>query len=82
MVADVFDMRVEVQANDEGAALGAALQSLWLEDGGDLAGLVDGLLALDESRCCEPGADTVDAYATHYENYLRHVQAITPLYSD
>ncbi|NND67709.1 MAG: xylulokinase, partial [Halioglobus sp.] len=82
MVADVFNMPVLLQANDEGAALGAALQSLWLAEGGDLSGLVDELLTLDEARCCEPAADSVDTYATHYDNYLRHVQAIAPLYSD
>ncbi|NND68164.1 MAG: xylulokinase [Halioglobus sp.] len=82
MVADLFNMPVLVQANDEGAALGAALQSLWLVEGGDLPGLVDELLTLDEARCCEPAADNVDTYATHYDNYLRHVQAIAPLYSD
>lgn len=80
MVGDVFNMRVEVQASDEGAALGAALQSLWVEQGGDIAGLVDGLLALDESRCCDPTAEAVYAYERHFENYLRHVQAVTPLY--
>ena len=81
MVADVFDMPVQVQKNDEGAALGAALQALWLAEGGDLAALVDSHLSLDDARSCEPETDVVQAYAGHYQDYLRHVQAITPLYS-
>ncbi len=81
MVADVFGLPVEVQANDEGAALGAALQALWLDNGGDLAQLTDNLLPLDDARCCEPDADAAGAYGDHYANYLRHVQAVTPLYT-
>jgi len=82
MVADVFNMPVQVQASDEGAALGAALQSLWLDRGGDLATLVDDYLVLDASRGCEPEAAAVSAYGEYFDDYLRHVQAITPLYSD
>ncbi len=80
MVADVFDMPVQVQENDEGAALGAALQALWLDEGGDLTALVDNHQSLDGARSCEPDANAVSAYAGHYQDYLRHVQAITPLY--
>jgi xylulokinase len=84
MLADVFDLPVSVQSVDEGAALGAALQALWMHQGGQadaLATLVDTHLQLDPARACEPDPQTAAAYREHYQQYLRHVEAITPLYS-
>jgi xylulokinase len=86
MVADIFDLPVSVQCVDEGAALGAALQAMWMlqrEQGDDapLQPLLDAHLALDPTRACEPLASNVEEYGEHYRQYLRHVAAITPLYS-
>lgn len=85
MVADIFNLPVSVQSVDEGAALGAALQALWMHQSqqglaGSIAELVDGHLEVDASRACEPQA-AASAYKEHYQQYLRHVEAITPLYS-
>jgi len=81
MVADVFNLPVTVRKVDEGAALGAALQACWMHTGGSLVDLVDEHLEVDESRGHEPHRDTAAAYTHHYRHYLRHVDAIAPLYS-
>ncbi|MEQ9564258.1 MAG: xylulokinase, partial [Pseudomonadales bacterium] len=59
IVADVFDLPVTVQKNDEGAALGAALQAAWVYEKShsgkaELTDLVDAALELDQSKCCDP----------------------------
>jgi xylulokinase len=85
MVADVFSLPVTVQETDEGAALGAALQALWMHDGKasgiELEAFLDSHLALDDSRACAVDGERSEAYAQFYENYLRHVEVISPLYS-
>jgi xylulokinase len=86
MVADIFGLPVAVQKNDEGAALGAALQACWahrksLGDDIGIAELVDALLELDDARACEPRVANVASYAAHHQEYLSHVDALFPLYS-
>jgi xylulokinase len=80
MVADVFELPVSVQTCDEGAALGAALQALWVDRGGDLRELVDAHLAIDASRSCEPAPATVEKYRVHFASYQRHVDVVRRLY--
>lgn len=86
MVADIFDAPVRVLEQDEGAAMGAALQALWMQ--GSLSGsplsigeIVDVHLRYDDQRTCDPQAGAVDQYREHYQNYQRHVAHMTPLYS-
>jgi xylulokinase len=86
ILADVFDLPVEVQTIDEGAALGAALQAMWLVQGqrggaDSLQALLDDHLELDPTRACVPKKESVQAYDQHYRNYLRHVEVVTPLYA-
>ncbi|GAB2516531.1 xylulokinase [Microbulbifer agarilyticus] len=71
MVADVFNLPVEVPAQQEGAAFGAALQALWAcsDDNASSVQLSEHI-ALDENLGCEPQADSASAYQTHYQNYL------------
>ena len=85
MVADIFGLPVSVQVVDEGAALGAALQAMWMhrrEQGDDqpLRDLLDHHLILDQARACQPSADAVTAYKEHYGHYQRHVESISELY--
>ncbi len=86
MTADIFGLPVTVQKVDEGAALGAALQACWVytNDRGDdasIADLVDEVLELDGPRCCVPDPGNTASYDEHYGRFLRHIEAITPLYS-
>lgn len=84
MVADIFALPVTVQVTDEGAALGAALQALWVHDGqeggNDMHDFLDRHLALDDSRACAVDSERSDVYALYYAEYLRHVDVISPLY--
>lgn len=86
MVADVFNLPVSVQTSDEGAALGAALQALWMhksqkDNGASIAQIVDENLEIDTARSCTPQLENAEIYQQHYKNYLHHVDAISPLYS-
>ena len=86
MVADVFNLPVSVQRVDEGAALGAALQALWMQQSQQgqpvaIVDLVDAHLETDPQRACEPQAASASAYSNHYQSYLRHVAAVSPLYT-
>lgn len=80
MVADVFDLPVSVLVNDQGAALGAALQAVWMQDGGTVAQVVDAHLQQDDSRACTPTPEDVGQYKALFERYQSHVQQIAPLY--
>lgn len=86
MVSDVFNLPVSVQTIDEGAALGAAFQSLWMYQtlhGEDtsLQALVDEHLTIDPIRACVPHAASVGEYNELYRDYHRHVQTIKTLYN-
>jgi len=84
MVADIFSLPVTVQATDEGAALGAALQALWMhggkDSGADMQDFLDSHLALDDSRACAVDSERSEVYAQYYAEYLRHVEVVSPLY--
>jgi xylulokinase len=85
MVADIFALPVTVQVTDEGAALGAALQALWAHDGKasgiELEAFLDSHLALDDNRACAVDSEHSEAYTQFYADYLRHVEAVSSLYS-
>jgi xylulokinase len=80
MVADIFARPVTVLANDEGAALGAALQALCMHTSVEPHILVESHLQRDESRCSQPNNDTADQYREYYGRYLSHVAQVAPLY--
>ncbi|MGH8079687.1 MAG: xylulokinase [Lysobacter sp.] len=84
MIADVFDLPVEVPQQAEGAAFGAALQALWShlrENGGrtSLPELVAQHAAIDLSLSIRPDPVSVDEYQTHYARFLRHLDAVRAL---
>ncbi len=85
MLADVFEQPVSAQKIDEGAALGAALQAFTVHQKGGGAGqlseLLDAVLGIDQERWCEPCERNSMAYREHYARYLRHIEALTPMYS-
>ena len=66
---------------DEGAALGAAIQALQLlSPDTDIADVASQALTRDESRCLEPRQEAVEQYAEIYRSYQDAVQAVTRLY--
>jgi len=85
MAADMLDLPVSVPTQPEGAAFGAALQALWAlqrhaGDGAALVDVVDAHVQLDDAAAAQPDAASVDAYRTHYRAFVRHLDAIAPLY--
>ncbi|MDR7191384.1 xylulokinase [Luteimonas terrae] len=86
MVADVFDCPVDVPAQVESAAFGAALQALWSlqraqGDAGTLAEVAAAHVAVDPSLACTPDPERVRAYQPAYQRFLRHLDAVRPLYA-
>lgn len=84
MVADICQLPVVILQQDEGAALGAALQSLWATttDGttGALEALCEQHLTTDAERCCAPNADLKGTYDEAYQRYLSAVDAVSKFY--
>lgn len=67
LMADIFGVPVVAMVEDEGAALGGALQAAWctaLLDGEKvkLTDFTDGVVALDESTRCPPNKGNVTRY--------------------
>jgi xylulokinase len=85
MVADVFGLPVDVPTQSEGAAFGAALQALWTlgharGDAASIADIADQHVAVDPLQSAHPDPMRAHAYATAYARFLRHLDALTPLY--
>ncbi|MCC5048038.1 xylulokinase [Xanthomonas campestris] len=86
MVADVFNLQVVVPTQPEGAAFGAALQAVWAcdrDDGGQaaLSEVVLEHLQIDDALSARPDPQRVAAYQQHYQNFLKHLHVVSPLYA-
>jgi len=84
LVADVFGLPVDVPAQAEGAAFGAALQALWALDKtqgseASIAEVARTHVAVDPSLSATPDASRAPAYATAYRRFLQYLDAVTPL---
>ncbi len=85
MVADVFELPVEVPAQPEGASFGAALQALWaVESDGSPAALV--AIAREHVQFApglgtRPDARSAAAYRHAYHQFQRHLDEARSLYS-
>jgi xylulokinase len=85
MVADMFDLPVDVPRQAEGAAFGAALQALWASRraaGEDLSitTVVADHVAMDSARSAVPDPARVAAYQLPYRRFLQHLGAVAPIY--
>jgi xylulokinase len=86
MIADVFDLPVEVARQAEGAAFGAALQALWshLHESGDnisLPALVARHATTGPTLSTRPDPTRVGDYRTHYARFLHHLEAVRTLHA-
>ncbi|WP_105102891.1 xylulokinase [Microbulbifer pacificus] len=71
MVADIFNLPVEVPIQQEGAAFGAAMQALWAcDEHADLLELTRQHLAVDTRLGCTPDAAAAAAYQSLYQKFL------------
>ncbi len=78
MIADVFDLPVQVPLQSESAAFGAALQALWADqrvqgDSRNLSEVVGEHLQFDQTIQAIPIAPQVDAYHAPYQRFLDHL---------
>jgi xylulokinase len=85
MVADIFELPVAVPEQSEGAAFGAALQSLWAHDhasGGaqDIAAIAREHVRVDAKLSATPDPQTSAAYRGAYREFLRHLDTAKQLY--
>jgi xylulokinase len=85
MVADMFELPVDVPQQAEGAAFGAALQALWAHgrakgEGAEIAALAREHVSVDASLAVQPDAAGADGYRQHYRRFLRHLEAARQLY--
>lgn len=75
MVADVFDLPVDVPVQPEGAALGAALQALWASatrgSQAELVELVSDHVRMEPGLTARPDALAGAAYREAYGHFLR-----------
>ena len=78
MVADVFELPVDVPLEAEGAALGAALQALWASatagSQSDLAELAREHVQLEPSLAATPDAGVGGAYREAYGRFLYQLE--------
>ena len=86
MVADVFQLPVTTLQEQEGGALGAALQSLWVYRTGQghgvsISDIVAEHLLVEDSYSHEPNPRASADYNEYYQTYLRHLEVISPLYT-
>lgn len=85
MVADIFELPVQAPQQAEGAAFGAALQALWAlgraqGERTTLRELADMHVTTDPQLSATPDPQRADAYRNAYQQFLKHLQAVTLLY--
>ncbi|MDC7226902.1 MAG: xylulokinase [Spirochaetales bacterium] len=83
ITADVLDAKVVTLAEEEAAALGAALQALWAlktsEDGyTDLTAITDEHIKLNEEETVLPGPEAVKIYEDVYAEYKEYLELLKP----
>jgi len=77
IVSDVFNLPLASPENEEGPALGAALQALWCVDGGNMQELASNSVKLDEETRCGPDVSRAGTYEDLYAVYLTLAEALT-----
>lgn len=85
MMADVFGVPVVAMVEDEGAALGGALQAAWctaLRDGkkAKLTDFTNGIVALNESTRCTPDKQRKAQYQELQEKHEAFSQTMRPTF--
>lgn len=76
IAASVFGVPVVCPGNQEGPALGAALQALWCREQGQIRDLVQQYVRLEESTRCPPDPLQQETYRALYDLYRHFSQAL------
>jgi len=89
IAANVMNLPVKRPANDEAAAMGGAIQALWMleelakpsaDPKKTVARLCDEHVAINEADCIMPDPDKAARYDKAYETYSAYVRTLSPLY--
>jgi len=82
IIADVLETPVKCPLTEEAAAFGAALQALWALDSQNsfLEAIVMDHVKFDKNKYAQPVASNVSAYKSAYAQYIRYIEALTPLF--
>lgn len=80
MVADICQAPVKLIKNEEGAAMGAALQALAMLNDVDVVNVCELHLETDTERCCEPDPLAVSFYDELYKKYQEAVEVVSKYY--
>ncbi|MDP8171548.1 xylulokinase [Pasteurella skyensis] len=70
MIADIMNVNVVCLKESEAAALGSAIQVMWINNEGDLTSLCDNFVHIDESSTVYPKRENVEKYNLVYQRYL------------
>ncbi|MDP8099632.1 xylulokinase [Pasteurella atlantica] len=70
MIADIMNVNVVCLKESEAAALGSAIQVMWINNEGDLTSLCDNFVHIDESSTVYPKRENVEKYKLVYQRYL------------
>ena len=85
IVADIFQLPIQILKIEEGASFGAALQALWVlirekDKSIKLDEIITDHLAVDEGKSTLPNLECKDIYKKGYSDYQNAVNQITPLF--
>lgn len=85
IIVDVFGLSVVCMKEDEGAALGGALQAAWCvsrqsDPTTSIASIVDGATSLDESTRLEPDPESSSKYEALQSFHSRFSKSMEPLF--
>ncbi|HBK18938.1 MAG TPA: xylulokinase, partial [Gammaproteobacteria bacterium] len=85
IVADIFELQVVAPEVDEGAALGAALQALWIlscmqQGPSPISSITNEHVANRPSTRVEPQSYRFDVYREHYDRYRHAVDFLAGFY--
>ncbi|HAS03678.1 MAG TPA: xylulokinase [Pasteurella multocida] len=70
MIADIMNTEVVCLKEDEAAALGGAIQTMWANGEGDLADLCHAFVHLDTTSLVQPNPKSAVEYERVYQRYL------------
>jgi xylulokinase len=85
IAANVMNLPVRVPKSAEAAAMGGAIQALWVierkkKPGLDINAVAKNHVALESGAFIKPDAKSVKAYNAAYEVYSKYLNALAPLY--
>ena len=85
ITSDILNLPVVVPEQEEAAALGSAIQALWVLDHAagkvsDINYLIDEHVKLNHKKACKPILENVAIYDGVYKTYNKYVESLTEIF--